>query len=212
MKSAKMKKELLFIAAALLACNTALWGQTPATAQNFAAQDFVNRGNMYAVEGDYDNAIADYTEAIHLDPNHVEAYMNRGFVYAFKNEYDRAIGDWETLLKIDPNNADAAENIELAMREKKLYGQTPVTAQDFYDRGFTFTETGDFDSAIADYNEAIRLDPNYADAYYNRGLIYFFRMDDPDRAITDFKAVLRIDPNNTLAILFLDAARQQRGY
>jgi tetratricopeptide (TPR) repeat protein len=34
--------------------------------------------------------------------------------------------------------------------------------------GITYYGKGEFDRAIADYTEAIRLDPDYAEAYYNR--------------------------------------------
>ena len=39
----------------------------------------------------------------------------------------------------------------------------------YYNRGFAYEEKGEHDQAIADYTEAIRLKPDYAEAYYNRG-------------------------------------------
>ena len=46
--------------------------------------------------------------------------------------------------------------------------KTPGAAEAF-ERGWSHAEKGDHDQAIADYTEAIRLDPNYGLAYYNRG-------------------------------------------
>lgn len=45
---------------------------------------------------------------------------------------------------------------------------------------------GDAQKAIADYNQAIRLDPNYAPAYYNWGLIYQ-QLGDKTKALEDFR-------------------------
>jgi tetratricopeptide (TPR) repeat protein len=42
----------------------------------------------------------------------------------------------------------------------------------FNNRGWEFYQNGDYDKAISDYTEAIRLDSNYANAYYSRGLAY----------------------------------------
>ncbi len=39
---------------------------------------------------------------------------------------------------------------------------------------------------MADYTQAIRLDPNFAGAYYNRGLVYKQQGKKP-RAIADFR-------------------------
>src|ERR1700746_2824523 len=41
-----------------------------------------NRGNGYVLKGEYDRAIADYTEAIKLDPNFAAAYNGRAGGYS----------------------------------------------------------------------------------------------------------------------------------
>ena len=52
--------------------------------------------------------------------------------------------------------------------------------------------------ALADYSRAIRLDPQYVSAYFNRGLIYY-EQGQPQRALADFDKVLEIDPKNERA-------------
>ena len=48
----------------------------------------------------------------------------------------------------------------------------PVTYADYYNRGNTYAEQGDSARAIADYDQAIVLQPDDAGAYYNRGHAY----------------------------------------
>ena len=50
---------------------------------------------------------------------------------------------------------------------------------------------GDVNSAIADFTEVIQFSPQYADAYYNRGIVYL-RKGDVDRAIADYTEVIRL--------------------
>ena len=54
------------------------------------------------------------------------------------------------------------------------------------------------DEAIVEFDEAVRLDPKYAQAYIDRGLAYS-RKGDPDRAIADYNKALRLDPKLALA-------------
>ena len=60
-------------------------------------------------------------------------------------------------------------------------------------RGTRHLEKGDNDAAIVDFDQAIRLKPDYAAAYVNRGSAWH-RKGDLDRAITDADAAIRIDP------------------
>ena len=68
----------------------------------------------------------------------------------------------------------------------------------FCNRGHGLTEKRELDSALADLNEAIRLDPAYACAYTNRGRVYAIKRD-LDRAMADYDEALRIDPTFALA-------------
>jgi tetratricopeptide (TPR) repeat protein len=67
----------------------------------------------------------------------------------------------------------------------------------FWDRGNAYYAKKDYDRAIADYGEAIRLD-NIAKAFDNRGRAYDDKKD-YDRAIADCSEAIRLDPNFAMA-------------
>ena len=52
--------------------------------------------------------------------------------------------------------------------------QTESRDADFYNkRGIEFGMKGQYDQAILDFNKALEINPGYADAYYNRGIVYY---------------------------------------
>ena len=51
--------------------------------------------------------MADYTEAIRLDPKLAVAYNSRGNVYYDEGDYDRAIADYNEAIRLDPKYAFA---------------------------------------------------------------------------------------------------------
>jgi lipoprotein NlpI len=64
----------------------------------------------------------------------------------------------------------------------------------YNDRGDAYRAIGKSDLAIADFGEAIGLDPKYAHAYYNRGNVYGDDKGDLSRAIADFSEAIRLNP------------------
>jgi tetratricopeptide (TPR) repeat protein len=62
-------------------------------------------------------------------------------------------------------------------------------------RGLTYLRTGDFDKAISDLSEAIRLNPDDADNYDSRAGAYSEK-EDWDNAIADLDKAIGLDPEN----------------
>ena len=69
--------------------------ESPQESPRNRAVAYKNRGNAWNAKGDDDRAIADYSEAIGLDPKYAIAYNNRGRSWLCKKrDYDRAIADF----------------------------------------------------------------------------------------------------------------------
>jgi tetratricopeptide (TPR) repeat protein len=64
----------------------------------------------------------------------------------------------------------------------------------YNNRGTAYNSKREYDRAIRDHSEAIRLSPNYAYTYFDRGIDYYDK-GDYDRAIQDFNEVIRLNPN-----------------
>nr|MDJ0659935.1 tetratricopeptide repeat protein [Crocosphaera sp.] len=56
----------------------------------------------------------------------------------------------------------------------------------------------EYQKAITDYNQAISLNPNDADAYYNRGFAYS-QLGENQKAIADYNQTISLNPNYTNA-------------
>jgi tetratricopeptide (TPR) repeat protein len=194
----------------------------PAVPQAQSAKSYIESGIAYYDKGDYDRAMADYNQALRLDPDYAWAYSCRGNVYNAKGDYNRAIADYTEAIRLDPKYAAAYYNRGVVYYNKRDYDRAmadytedirldPKYAWAYNNRGLAYYyNKGEYDRAIADYTEAIRLDPKYAHAYNNRGFAYYNK-GDYDRAIADYNEAIRLDPNYTTAKNNLDLARRARG-
>src|SRR6266852_3068097 len=149
---------------------------------------FYNRGVTWEKKKELERAIADFNEAIRLNPHYVPAFYDRGVTWEKKKDYDRAIADYNEAIRLNPKYALAFNNRGIAWGEKKDYDRAiadyneaiklnPKGALAFNNRGNAWYEKKDYDRAIADYSEAIRLNPQFADVFGNRGHAWYSKKD-----------------------------------
>jgi len=143
-------------------------------------------GRSYFDKRQWDKAIAEYNEAIELDPKYADAYFNRGNANYNKGQYDQAIDDYTKAIEINPGLADAYANRGLAYAQGK----------------------GQFDQAISDFNKAIGINPGYAMAYNYRAVTYYYQGED-DKAWEDVHKAQSL--GYKFAPKFLKALRKASG-
>src|SRR5262249_21979685 len=69
----------------------------------------------------------------------------------------------------------------------------------FNNRGYAYARLGEFDRAMADLNEALKLDPQNPLAFINRGFTWTTH-EEHEHAVADFPRALRLDPENPAAL------------
>ncbi|MEG4204903.1 TerD family protein [Microcoleus sp. Pol7_A1] len=126
--------------------NRAAIGQRVAIAQKAAT--FSNQGSLKVQKGDVPGAIANFTQALALNPNIPQAYLGLGIATSKQGNKQQAIYNYDRALQFNPNLAEA-----------------------YFGRGQAYYELGNKQKAIGDYEQAIRVNPNYGLAYLERGAI-----------------------------------------
>ncbi|MBC8171267.1 MAG: tetratricopeptide repeat protein [Anaerolineae bacterium] len=135
------------------------------------SEEYNNRGVMNFQRGNLDAAIRDFSRAIQINHNFIQAYLNRATAHQEREDYKGAITDYSAIIQIAP-------------KQPRIYEK----------RAAARYIAGDLAGAIEDYTEIIRLRPDNPETYQLRGIV---RRDHRDvkGALADFDKALRLNPN-----------------
>jgi clan AA aspartic protease (TIGR02281 family) len=141
------------------------------TDANYRSTILQYRADCYKSEGLYDQAIADYDEAILSDTSQAYFYSGRADVKRLNGDYNGAVSDLTKAIKLEP--------------EEAWY---------LYRRGWIKDEfLKDTEGGLKDYTESISLDNEYAYTYMHRGRLYKEKLKDEKKANEDFLMILKLD-------------------
>jgi len=160
------------------------------------------------LQGDYTNAITNFTKAIRQNPRDASAYNCRALAKEEIDDLPGALADYRMAANLNPNWALVYVNCGelLEHRTNKLsiaiadYTEAirlePANANTYIIRARAFEEQTNYDKALNDYNSAIQLESTNATFLSWRG-DFFNQMTNYDAAIRDYNEAIRLDPTNT---------------
>ena len=170
------------------------------------ARAFNNRGFAWRNKGDADRAVQDFEQAIKLDASYALALYNRGNAFYEKKELrprDRRLrsGDQAQPELLPPPTTTAAwsgttsatmtapsrTSIRRSSSIRRMRWPTTTAASRIATRARATAR-------LQDYVQSIKLNPNYALAYYNRGIVYYDKREF-DRASQDLNNAIKLNPN-----------------
>lgn len=108
----------------------------PASRESREAKTFFDRGLEYFNQNRYEDAIAEFSRAIELNPKNHKAYTVRGELKEKQRDLEGALSDFNQAIDLDPK-----------------YGPA------YLERGEIKTARADYQGAMADYLKALELDP-----------------------------------------------------
>lgn len=145
-------------------------------AQKKAVEKLVTLGDDFYSGGDYAAAIEVYTSATEIETEDVNLYSSLGRAFIKSSQYDNAIPVYEKIVKM-----------------LGKHGPKEQLRQAYNNLGWLYTQNKRYNEAELAYLRAIKADPNYANAYYNLGLLYDLHLDDELAAIEALEKYIELN-------------------
>jgi len=142
-----------------------------------------NRGFMYLYSRKYNLAEIDFSKAINVKPDYNDPYFGRARVNEETGKLNEALIDYDLYIELSKNNI--INKIQLS------------TA--YNNRGVIIAKSHNYNEAFNNFNNAIKLNPNYNDPYINLAIIYLV-YNKNDAAIVMCDKILQKDTNNKDAL------------
>jgi tetratricopeptide (TPR) repeat protein len=132
------------------------------------------------IYGNFDEAVKLLSQAVLLDPENGEIYHNRGKVYLEMERWNESISDFSRAISLSPH---------------------PLS---YEMRALAYFESGNRSAARSDWERALQLDPNRANALLNLGY-YHLKAGDTSKALEYLNHAISVEP--TMAKAYENRAR-----
>jgi protein O-mannosyl-transferase len=180
-----------------------------------------NLGIVLTEQGDIDQAIDHYQDAVALRPAYAEAHYNLGRLLVAQGRLDDAVAHYEKAVEINRGDPEAQNNLgvtlfgigrvgDAILHYQKALEIQPDYAEASCNLANALISKGDFDGAIARYKVCVAAIPDQAEAQYNLASA-LLRKGRTDEAIIHYQKVLQLYPENADAHANLGSAFVAKG-
>lgn len=161
-------------------------------------------GSALAKGGQAQAAVPEFQAAIRLNPDSAIVHNNLANALLETGRRPQAIAEYQYALSLDPGYADARRNLAIAQ-------QPPAadSAEAHYSAGVDLSHAGRLTQAVAEFETALRIRPDYAEAQNNLGVALTQIPQRAPEALAHFQAAVRLNPDYADARYNLGVALSQ---
>lgn len=203
--------------------------------RGFDSQVFGDLSGSMFFSGEFSSMFYEDFYAKELCGDYSDAFSAGGLELYASGNFDRARKLFLKAVAFDPYNSPALYNIAASSYEMrkyedalKYYGFARVAldkeyrdkrtapfidkslARNYNNTGAVYEKLGKDDEALDCYKKSVEKDPDFAQGYYNCGVIYW-KKKDWAQVISSFEACLRADPQNYQARRYLEMLKGEGG-
>jgi tetratricopeptide (TPR) repeat protein/glycosyltransferase involved in cell wall biosynthesis len=178
-----------------------------------SARIWFGLGNLHQTNQDFEAAIKAYQQALKFDPNSIAIRNNLGYTLQQQGQLEAAIDCYKTLLKIHPNCIEAEVNLANIYFAQNQLSEEQITTYARLNNqlGQTRQKEGNFAAAIAYYQQAIQMQPQFVNAHHNLGSVLQLK-GQLHEAITAYETALDINPDDGEAYYQLGKIYQKQNH
>jgi tetratricopeptide (TPR) repeat protein len=178
------------------------------------SQAYYTRAIALLEQGDTNRAIGDLMQAVNLNQDYYDAYVQLGELYALHKD-PKAAGYLKNALNVRPQSKEALYMLGMFYQETEQFKSALDVYENLarvdttirsapYNMGYIYlVYLKDFPKAVTLFTEALKRDPGYFEAYFNRGYAYELS-GDYGKAYDDYQHSLKIKVNYEKAITGLN--------
>lgn len=160
---------------------------------NKVAQNYLSRGIFKFLVNEYSEAMADFDQAVKLDEKNTLAHFSRANCRTKMVELLESLPDYSEDLTVPVGGSQAATNqsrqhvsdYEHILEDYQVCESVnPKFPFSYYNKAYILCKLGRYHEAISNLDQAIELQADFAEAYFNRGLTKIY-LDDVDGGAED---------------------------
>jgi tetratricopeptide (TPR) repeat protein len=181
-----------------------------------------NRAMAFYRLGNFERAVADFDQTIRLKPDLADAYLNRGLAHEGLAHYADGIRDLSTALDLGTPRTqvyffraavrEKAKDREGAKRDWELGMKLqPADEQSWVSRGLA-RQDKDSKGALADFDEALKLNPRSFPALQNKAHVLADLVKDDKEAVVVLGTAVAMFPDSAMARAGRGVSRARLGY
>ncbi len=159
----------------------------------------------------YDQALAELTRAIELEPLNVEAYHNRAVILERRGEAEKAIADYRTAVRYNPQyepSQRALVRLTGSADVRAPQSEAEARAAQLVEQASEAARKTNYPQAMRLLDEAEKAAPEYVLTHQYRSNVAYL-MGDVEGGIAALKRALELEPDNALFRANLERLRAQ---